>query len=306
MTAFDIDPTAEEVAMSPDGPPTRRALGRGLAALIPSATGESPSPQGGSSQGLKLLPIERVRPNPGQPRKTFDDAALLELAASIKEDGILQPIVVRRDGEYYEIVAGERRWRAAAKAGVHEVPVIVKDLADEDALRVAIVENIQRQDLDPLEEADAYRRLIRDFGHTQDEVAAAVGKSRSAIANSMRLLRLPTKVLDLLSAGELTAGHARAIMTLSDKPTMERFADEVIKQRMSVRDAEQRARKMKSSAAKVKAMKRTPEEIALESKLEQGLRTKVRLHHRKGAGRLEIHFHSLEELDTLTEKLLGH
>lgn len=298
---------AQEQPVTENGP-SRKALGRGLAALIPGAHAQTssatPAPAGPDS-GLRTLPIERVHPNPTQPRKSFEPEALSELAESIGEHGILQPIVVRRDGEGYEIVAGERRWRAAAQAGLREIPALVKEYSDSKVLAVALVENIQRRDLDPLEEADAYRRLIEEHALSQADVAAAVGKSRVTVTNALRLLKLPEAVLNHLGAGRLTAGHARALMMLDSATDMERMADEAVKRKMSVREVEHRAKAMKVSAKKASAPERSKSELALENKLQQALGTKVRLHHRGGKGRIEIAFHSLEHLDAVVDKLLG-
>lgn len=281
---------------------TRRGLGRGLAALIPGAVA-STTP-GSNSQGLRTLPIERVRPNKTQPRKTFAPESLAELAESIKLRGVLQPIVVRKSGDDYEIVAGERRWRAASLAGLHEVPAVVKELADSDALQVAIIENVQREDLDPLEEAAAYDRLTRDYALTQEQVAHAVGKNRATVANSLRLLKLPETVLQYLGAGKLTAGHARAIMTLERDTDQIRLADDVITRALPVRETERKARAMKHSAkAAQKTVGPTPAELQVEERLQRALGTKVRLHHRKGKGRIEVFFHSLDQLDDLLNKM---
>jgi len=256
-------------------------------------------------QGLRQLPIERIRANRKQPRKMFDEAKLQELAASIKERGILQPIIVRRAGDGYELVAGERRWRAAAKAGLREIPAVIKELSDSDSLQVALIENLQRDDLDPLEEATAYRNLIGEHGLTQETLAQAVGKNRATISNSLRLLKLPEPVLDMLGQARLTAGHARALMTLSDEELVLRLAQEIISQKMSVRDAEHRARAMQEirKAPAAKHAKATPAERQVEEKLQRALGAKVRLHHRRGKGRLEIFFNSLDELDAIIAKV---
>jgi ParB family transcriptional regulator, chromosome partitioning protein len=273
---------------------TRKALGRGLAALIPSAQPATPA------AGVRTLPIERVRPNREQPRKHFDDTALEELAASIREHGVLQPVIVRKSGDAYEIVAGERRWRAAQRAGLMEIPALVKELSEVDALEVALIENIQRQDLDPLEEAEAYSRLIREHGHSQEHVAQTLGKSRAAVANTLRLLKLPESVLAMLADGRLTAGHARALMTAHDDAVMERLANDAVKRAMSVRDLERAARLAKhAKKAKKTGVAKTPAEVSVEERVMRRLSTKVRLHHRKGQGRLEIHFHSFEQLDSI-------
>ena len=284
-------------ASSPTDPGQRKALGRGLAALIPQAAAAP------SGAGLRSLPLERIHPNRDQPRKQFDEESLAELAASIKERGVLQPIVVRKAGDGYEIVAGERRWRAAARAGLQEIPVLVKDLTDADALQVALIENLQRDDLDPLEEAEAYSRLIREHAMTQEQTAQAVGKSRAAVANSLRLLKLPVPVLAMLADGGLTAGHARAIMTLDSDDKMARLANAAAERHLTVRDTERQARLLRSKPKSSAQAPRTPAEASVEERLQRALGTKVRLHHRQGRGRIEVFFHTLDQLDGLIDKL---
>ena len=279
----------------------RKALGRGLSALIPGAMASVPS-----NSGIRTLPIERIQANRTQPRKHFDPDALAELAESVRTRGVLQPIVVRRLGDSYEIVAGERRWRASMKAGLHEIPAVIKDYADTEVLQVALIENLQREDLDPLEEAEAFQRLISEHALTQDDVAKAVGKNRATVANALRLLKLPSPVLTMLADGRLTPGHARAIMQMHDDKSMQKLADEIVQRKLSVRDAEQRARLAKKPAANAKggaAEKATPAEVAVQDRLQKKLGTKVRLHHRKGKGRIEIFFHSLDELDRILDAI---
>ncbi len=276
---------------------SRRALGKGLAALIPGATS---APQ---STGLRNLPIERVQPNPKQPRKFFAPENLAELTESIKVRGILQPVVVRRKGDNYELVAGERRWRAATQAGLHEIPAIVKEFSDRDALQAALVENIQRQDLDPLEEAEAYHRLINDHTMTQEQVAAAVGKSRVAVTNSLRLLKLPKNIMDMLADGRLTAGHARALLMVENENQLNQLADQIVQGKMSVRAAESLAQKLRRKPAIIAA----PQNISsrhVEERLQKALATKVNLKNNKGKGRIEIYFNSLAELDRILEVLV--
>ncbi|MEL6195959.1 MAG: ParB/RepB/Spo0J family partition protein [Myxococcota bacterium] len=290
--------------MDSNSPSGRQALGRGLAALIP---GNSNNGQAARS-GLRTIAIEQIDPNPTQPRKQFDGDQLDELAASIREHGVLQPVVVRRAGERYQLVAGERRWRATAKAGLHEIPALVKELADDAALAVALVENVQRQDLDPIEEAEAYHRLVSEHALSHEELARIVGKSRATITNALRLLQLPAPVLARLATGELTAGHARAVMTLKDPAAMERLADEIVRQRLSVRDAERRAKAQKASEADsnvTQGDRRSAAERDLEERLQRALGTKVRLLHRNGKGRIEVVFHSLEHLEQITDQIVG-
>lgn len=295
-------------------PPTRRALGRGLAALIPGAAGATTTEEEVTESnvsretGLKWLPIEDLVPNPDQPRKHFDADGLQELSESIKEQGVLQPIIVNKSDEGYLIVAGERRWRASALAGVQSVPVLVKELSAEDILKVALIENIQRRDLDPIEEALAYKRLLEQHSLTQENLAESLGKNRATIANSLRLLKLPSTILELIGRGALSAGHAKAILTLDDEKSMQTLADSVMKQGLSVRDAEARARGMKRAKVQEEG---TPDSSELpsdlssrgvEDRLARLLGTKVRLVDRRGKGRIEIHYHSLEHLDGLLDK----
>jgi len=273
----------------------RKALGRGLASLIPSA----PS---GAGPGIRTLPIEKIRPNKRQPRKQFDKQRLEELAVSIEHQGVLQPIIVRKVGEEYEIVAGERRWRAATQAGLQEIPVILREFSDRDTLQVALIENIQRADLDPLEEAEAYARLMREHSMTQEQVAEAVGKGRVSIANALRMLKLPEPVLEMLADGRLTAGHAKAIMMVQSDADRIKLAHDTVQRAASVREVEQRARAMSRSQKKAPD-KATPAELAVEERLMRKLSTKVRLHQRKGKGRIEIHFHSLDQLDEILDRI---
>ena len=285
----------------------RQALGRGLAALIPPAPtsrATTADPSAPTATGLRNLPIETVRPNPAQPRKTFAAEALSTLAASIRSQGILQPIVVRQVGSSYEIVAGERRWRAAGQAGLQTIPALVKELSDQKAMEIALVENIQRSDLDPLEEAMAYRGLLDDYGLTQEVLAQAVGKSRVTITNSLRLLKLPQPVLNHLAAGKLTAGHARALMTVKDEPMMLRLADDAALRRTSVRDLEAKARATnRSTPANAQKALGTPAERAVEERLMRALSTKVRLKSKKGKGKFEVSFHSYAQLDEILAKI---
>jgi ParB family chromosome partitioning protein len=211
-------------------------------------------------------------------------------------------VLVRRTGDDYELVAGERSWRAATRAGLQKIPAVVKELSDSDAIQVALVENLQRQDLDPLEEAEAFSRLIRDYGLDQAAVADAVGKSRSAVANSLRLLKLPTPVLQMLADGRLTAGHARAIMMLNTELAQTKLAETIVERGMSVRDAERQARVL-NKKPKQKKDERTPAELDVEQKLQSALGTRVRLRNRRGKGRIEVYFHSLEQLNDLIDRL---
>ncbi len=275
----------------------RKALGRGLAALIPGAQTTA------TGQGLRAIPIERIRPNRAQPRKHFAEESLAELALSMRQRGVLQPVVVRQRGEGYELVAGERRWRAAQQAGLTEIPAVIKELSDAEALQVALIENLQREDLDALEEAAAYARLIDEHHMTQEAVAEAVGKSRAAVANSLRLLKLPPSLVAMLAAGRLSAGHARALMTLDNDKAMQTLADKIVERGWSVREAEREARLLSKPTRAAPKKRGTPAEAQVETRLERALGTKVRLRHRHGKGRIEIFFHSLDQLDDLLRRL---
>ncbi|MEM8823776.1 MAG: ParB/RepB/Spo0J family partition protein [Pseudomonadota bacterium] len=256
----------------------------------------------------RVLPIERLHPNPNQPRRQFDEDALADLAKSVSQKGVLQPLIVRPSKETsgsYEIVAGERRWRAAQAASLHELPVIIRDFTDGEVLEVAIVENIQRSDLTPLEEAAGYRHLMDRFGHTQEQVSEILGKSRSHVANLLRLLSLPEKVRDHLSAGRITAGHARALLT---SPDAERLVEVVVRKGLSVRDTEALAKDSKPS----KPGKRTAaspakdaDTRALEGDLSAVLGMRVGIDHRPdgGGGKLSIQYKSLDDLDNLCRLL---
>ncbi len=287
-------------------------LGRGLDALMP----EPPLPESGAQAGAPLsLPLGRLRPNPDQPRRDFPQESLSELADSIREHGIIQPILVEEDGAGgYLIVAGERRWRAAQMAGLREVPVILRAYTDKDRLEVAIIENIQREDLNPVEEAEAYRRLMELSGAPQEEVAKRVGKNRSTVANALRLLKLPPECLESLRQGELSPGHARAILAVVNPADQEILRRRIAEQGLSVRQAEDQARALNAGqrAASPKAGKAGARTSAsgsvdiadLEQRLIQTLGTKVRLAGSASKGRIVIEYYSRDELDRLIETLL--
>lgn len=281
----------------------RKALGRGLEALIPGA-GKPAGPSTADPQVFheRELSLESISRNPRQPRTTFDEAALDELAASIRAQGIIQPLLVRSltDGRY-ELVAGERRLRAAERAGLRAVPVVVREMSDDESLEIALIENLQRADLSPLEEAAAYERLMRDFGLTQEQVAERVGKSRPAIANTLRLLKLPEPIRHELARGRLTAGHARALLAIDDADAQLRTARQIVARQMSVRDAE----KLTPSPRRAPEPARDPHRHALERDLSAALGTRVRIHPRGRGGRIEIEYYSLAELQGLADRLLA-
>lgn len=277
-------------------------LGRGFSALLPNAPSAAPQQEAPRQPGVVQLAIEEVQPDKSQPRRHFEDAKIEELAASIRSKGVIQPILVRRDGSKYRIIAGERRWRASQRAGLKYVPVLVKEVTERQAFELALIENIQREDLNPIEEAEAYRRLIEEYQLTQESCADRVGKDRSSIANSLRLLRLPDEIKTSLTAGTLNMGHARALLGLVDEGAMKRAAREVVSKKMSVRQTEQLVRKAKEKKkeAPQKQAGSTPEVRAVEEKLQRALGTRVRLVEKgNGKGRIEVDYSSYEELDRI-------
>lgn len=276
----------------------RATLGRGLDALIPKENKE---------QGVGVVGINEIRPNNLQPRKEFDDGAISELAASIKEKGILQPIVVRQAGGGYEIIAGERRWRAAQRAGITRVPVILKEASDMEALELALIENLQREDLNPIEEANAYHHLIEEFGLTHEEVSAQIGKDRTTITNQIRLLKLPDEAKRALIEGEITAGHARAILSVDSPEERMALLKSIRSQNLSVRKTESLIRKISGT----KKTRKEPEEEnpyvkQIADELKRELSTQVRIIYNKGKGKIEIEYYSDEELERLSSMLLDN
>ena len=270
----------------------RRALGKGLSQLIGEQNEGTPNE----------IAVDAIRPNSSQPRTSFDDDSLQELAASIKEVGILQPLIVRplREG-LYELIAGERRWRAAQIAGLENVPVIIRSAGRQDSLEWALIENIQREDIAPLECARAYRRLVDEFGLTQEEVADKVGKSRSGIANTMRLLRLPEKVLDALALGKISEGHARAILGAGSEAAQLALFDKILKEGLNVRSVEVGARQTMAKPRATKAIQRDPEMAAVEETLSEKFGTTVRLKLTGKGGEVIVPFYSEEDLARLLE-----
>jgi ParB family chromosome partitioning protein len=281
----------------------RRGLGRGLSALIPPKPAEVHGPANGASsapsKGSLTLPIEEILPGDSQPRQRFDDAKLDELADSIKAHGVIQPIVVRKRGAQYEIIAGERRWRAAQKAGLTQIPAVVSDAAEQDTLTLALVENLQREDLNPIEEAEAFHRLHETLGYSQQEIAEAVGKDRTTVANSLRLLKLPSAVRHQVLDGELTMGHARALLALDDTAEMEKLGREVVAKKWSVRQTERATQ----PAQPRKQGRETEAERDVRQRLQRALGTRVDLKHKAGKGTLSVHFASFAELESLMERL---
>ncbi|KQM62484.1 chromosome partitioning protein ParB [Sphingomonas sp. Leaf17] len=293
----------------------RSGLGRGLSSLLGDIAREEPvTPGSTASPGVRMLPVSALSPHPDQPRRRFDETLLDELAASIASRGVIQPIVVRPHGKDYQIVAGERRWRAAQRARLHEVPVVIRDFSDSETLEVALIENIQRQDLNAIEEAQAYQRLAGEFGHTQEVLAKIVHKSRSHVANLLRLLELPASVQDRVIDGSLQMGHARALLGSRDVETL---AEQVAAKGMSVRDTEKLAR-----TAKQPARERQPRDsaktgtgpdmaapnadiAALEHQLGDLLGLTVRIVYGESGGTLTLSYSTLDQLDMVCQRLTG-
>ena len=289
----------------------KKRLGRGLAALIgddlpPVTIGEADEAASSTTSGLKTVPVAELAPSPDNPRKTFDEAELEELARSIAGKGVLQPVVARpaRKGPArYEIVAGERRWRAAQLAGVHEIPVVVRDLSDAEALEIMLIENIQRSDLNAMEEALGYARLMEQFHYTQQQLAETLSKSRSHVANTLRLLTLPEDVKKMVANGELSAGHARALIVTDDPVSL---AKKVAQLGLSVRETEKLARRKPQDWPSGRKDGKTPDIAALEKRLEEALGLKVEISDNgRGAGRLSIRYRRMEQLDDVIERLLA-
>ena len=286
-----------------------RGLGRGLSALIGDMS-TNPIESTESAQNIsneRLVPVEKIYPNPNQPRKTFQEEKLIELANSIKTKGIVQPLIVRKKKgtkESFEIVAGERRWRAAQRAQIHELPVIVKEFSDIEVLEIAIIENVQRADLNPIEEAIGYKSLMDNFDHTQEGLSKEIGKSRSHIANLLRLLNLPTEVQEFLISGQLTSGHARALVTCENPLTL---AKKIISLGLSVRDAERLVRNTGQKKTKTKTKEKPADTILLEADLSMALKMKVSINHEEGKekGLISISYWSLDELDRISDVILN-
>jgi ParB family chromosome partitioning protein len=281
----------------PRHPEKRPALGRGLSALIPDPIAQAPR------QGPVEVDLDLLDPNPKQPRLGFDEARLDELAASIKINGVIQPIVVRRAGPRYEIVAGERRWRAAQRAGLLKIPVIIRDVPDEKLLEVALIENVQRENLNPIDEALAYRRLTEELGLTQEQVAAAVGKDRASVANYLRLLKLPDAIQALVASETLSMGHARALLALEDPASIEAAARQVVARGLSVRETESLVRRLARPSTSRTEIASDVHTRQAEERLRLALGTRVRIVRRGAGGRIEIEFVSEDELQRLYDML---
>ena len=293
----------------------RGGLGRGLGALLGDVAQDvagTPDSNGSAGAGVRMIPVSALSPHPDQPRRRFDEAALEELAASIAEHGIVQPIIVRPHGHDYQIVAGERRWRAAQRARLHEVPVVVRDYSDSDTLQIALLENIQRQDLNAIEEAQAYQRLIAEFGHTQEALARAVHKSRSHVANLMRLLDLPAGIQDQVVSGALSMGHARALIGAPDPAAL---AAQAIEKGLSVRQIEKlaasgkpaaRPRAPRAAGSRAGTSAASADIAALEQQLADLLGLRVSIAYTdEGRGSITLDYSTLEQLDMVCQRLSG-
>lgn len=278
---------------------SKRGLGRGLEALIPVLDKHE--------ENVQEIDIKKIVANDKQPRKDFDESKLDELAASMKQHGVLQPVILRKKGSVYELVAGERRWRAAAKAGIERIPAIVKELSDAEVMEIALIENLQREDLNPMEEAMAYKSLMNDFGLTQEELSKRVGKSRSQIANTVRLLNLDKEIQDLVTDDKLTAGHARALLSIQDKSMRIKLAKRICEEDLSVRQTEQIVKKIskeKSKMANEKPKEINPVIIDITEKLQRALGTRVKIKGNEKRGKIEIEFYSGDELERILEAIV--
>lgn len=277
----------------------RPALGRGLSALIPDAPAARPT----TSDRALDVDIDLLRPNPFQPRLAMDEGKIDELARSIRSNGIIQPIVVRKTDSGYDIIAGERRWRASQRAGLLKVPIVVRDIPEDRLLAAALIENLQREDLNPMEEAQAYRRLGDEFHLTQEQIADAVGKDRSSVANFMRLLKLPHEVRENVAAGTIAMGHARAILGLPDETAQLRVGREVVAKQLSVRETEVLVKKSLQPAPEREEPQKDVHTRAAEDRLRFSLGTPVRIVRKRTGGRIEVDFKSEDELQRIFEQL---
>ena len=269
----------------------KKGLGKGLGALIASAETED--------SGVRELKINEIEPNSGQPRKHFNDEKLAQLAESIKQHGVVQPLIVQRDGNTYKIVAGERRWRASRLAGLQNVPVIIRELSNKQVMEIALIENLQREDLNPIEEAEAYERLMEEFGMTQEEISTTVGKSRPAIANSVRLLTLQDKIKNMVISGEISSGHARTILSIEDRDVQLKAVEEVIRKELNVRETELLVKRLTTKKVSKKSKAADIEYLALEERFREIFGTKVKIINNKKNGKILIEYYSIDELDRI-------
>ena len=280
----------------------KHGLGRGLGALLSPSESAPLAAAAMAGGGIQDIPVEAIAPNPQQPRKAFEINALSDLAASLRRSGVIQPVVVRRAGQGYQLIIGERRWRAAKLAGLEKIPAVIREATDAESLELALIENLLREDLNPIEEAEAYQKLLAQFAWTQEELAERVGKDRSSIANCLRLLKLPESIQADLRAGRLTMGHARALLSLGSAADQLRLREEILAHSWSVRATEEDVQRKRSQLPR-RPLRRSPELGALEDTLREALVTRVRLVGNERRGRIEIAYTSREDLDRLTELL---
>jgi ParB family chromosome partitioning protein len=281
----------------------RMALGKGLGALLPEF-GQT------ESRALLYCGIEEIIPNPSQPRKHFDESKLQELAESVREKGILEPLLVRRTDQGYELIVGERRWRAAQKAGLREVPVLVKEVEGREAFEISLIENLQREDLNPIEEAEAFKHLIEEFNISQDDLSKRIGKDRTTITNTLRLLKLPLEVRNQLLQNRITSGHARALLSLENKEKQKELCALIIKKGLSVREAERLAKQWAEKSQKRRPSVKRPGDLesqlhSLQDSLRKSLGTKVHITQKGNRGKIEIEYFSHEELERIVETIVG-
>lgn len=288
----------------------KSGLGKGLDSLIPDHQSEkaglhTESEESGSNDGVVMVKISKVEPNKNQPRKQFDEDSLLELADSIKLYGVLQPLLVLDKGNYYEIIAGERRWRAAKLAGIKEIPVLIKEYTEREIVEISLIENIQREDLNPIEEAIAYKRLLEDFNLKQDEIAERVAKSRTAVTNSIRLLKLDEKVQQMLIDEMISTGHARALLAITDSQEQVNLANQVFDEKLSVRETEKLIKKLLEPVKRVEKKEEPALDAAyeqMEEKMKGIIGTKVTIHRKKkDKGKIEIEYYSQDELERIID-----
>jgi ParB family chromosome partitioning protein len=272
----------------------KTALGKGLEALLPE-----------KGEEIIRIDIEKILPNEYQPRKIFKDSALKDLSDSIKEKGVLQPVIVQRVGDgSFRLIAGERRWRAAALAGLQKIPSLIKDVSSQDAIEIALIENIQREELNAIETAEAFNRLLKEFHLTQEEISHRVGKDRATIANYLRILKLPDEIKTFINNDSISIGHAKALLALESRQKQLEAARDIIKKGMSVRETEALCKRLSMPAMPKKKKEKLPEVADLENRLTQSLGTKVKINHKEKRGKIEIEYYSLDELDRLLEILM--
>jgi ParB family chromosome partitioning protein len=278
----------------------RKALGKGISALIPES-------ELSSQERVIYVKLEQIKPSPFQPREDFDSQSLEELTQSIREKGVIQPVLARRRGDYYELIAGERRFRAANLLNLKEIPVIIKDVEDEDSLELSLIENIQRQDLNPIEEARAYQYLIDKFNLTQEKMSVVLGKSRVSVTNTLRLLKLPQEIQEDMRKGRISFAHGRALLEIEDPNQQRRLAQNIISNSLSVRELENliKLRRLKLPKQRMRPSSREPYLTVLEEELQHVLATKVRINKKKKRGHISIEFYSQEDLERIVQRIKG-